>query len=167
MSSYSHCECVCHDPKSGYPPDSNCPNCGKVARPTTKAESSSKTAFEGGATRSTKRERYDLIPPEAEAAYARRLALGAELHGEGNWKHGGKDFIKATINHLKAHIVSLLSRDSTASAESDTDAIVWNAGALAYFAKRKPAEFSQALEELGEGLVELKPEPGTFAAGDR
>ena len=43
-----------------------------------------KQQFEGGATRTVKSERYDLIPPEAEAALARRFGLGAQRHGEGN-----------------------------------------------------------------------------------
>lgn len=47
------------------------------------------TRFAGGATRSQKDVRYDLIPPEAEEALARRYALGAMKHGANNWKLGG------------------------------------------------------------------------------
>lgn len=111
-----------------------------------------KSPFENGSTRSAKLERFDLIPPEAEVAAARRFGLGSTKHGEGNWKGGGVAFIKATICHLKAHVASLTQNDPASYEDSDTDAIVWNAMALCWFRERKPKEFAQALQELRDGL---------------
>jgi hypothetical protein len=121
-----------------------------------KASPPDKQQFEGGATRTVKLERYDLIPPEAEAALARRFGLGAQRHGESNWKHGGVEFIKATINHMKAHFNSILDgrgRDD-ALLQDDLDALIWGAAALCWFNERKSSELGLALLELNEGKVE-------------
>lgn len=126
-----------------------------------------KEKFEGGATRSKKLERYDLIPPEADLAMATRFGIGALVHGEGNWKSGGVEFIKAVINHLRGHLSSLLADEPPlADAEYnhpkvlfeardwDTDAITCNAAMLNWFRIHKPIEFCQALNELRQGKVE-------------
>jgi len=112
-----------------------------------------KVRYEGGASRSFQAERFDLIPGEGQIAAARRFGLGVEKHGEGNWKSGGVEFIKATLSHLQAHIASLLSTDQRAS-DSHTDAIVWAGHALAWFRVRKAREFWQAIRELRDGKVE-------------
>jgi hypothetical protein len=93
-------------------------------------------AFEGGATRSRKPERRELIPSAAIDALARRLALGAERHGEGNWKLGGPDFRKATINHLIAHCFDYLENGD--EFEANTDAIICNAAFLCWYEKQIP-----------------------------
>lgn len=109
-----------------------------------------KSAYEGGATRSEKLERFDLIPPEAEEAMARRYGLGAEKHGEGNWKQGGADFIKACINHAKAHEAHFLSHFNDSS-DNDLDAIMCNWAMLCWFRENKPNDFQEALSELRNG----------------
>ena len=90
-----------------------------------------KAVFEGGATRSAMSERYDLIPKEAMAALARRLGLGAEKHGENNWRGGGADFRKATICHLMKHLLDYMENGN--ANDANTDAIICNAAFLCHF----------------------------------
>ena len=89
-----------------------------------------KESFEGGATRSVVRERYDLIPAAALSALARRLALGAEKHGANNWKGGGPEFVTATKNHLARHLALYLDGDTS---DEHLDAIICNAAFLCHF----------------------------------
>lgn len=91
-----------------------------------------KQAFEGGSTRSEMKERYDLIPKVAIDGIARRLALGAEKHGERNWETGGQDFVRATKNHLFAHVLKYLADGE----QEDLDAIGCNYAFLAHFRAR-------------------------------
>lgn len=116
-----------------------------------------KQAYEGGATRTVMEARYDLIPPEAIQAMALRWGLGAIKHGEGNWKSGGVAFIKACFNHLQKHLQIELCEWRDDFKDDDLGAVLWGAGALKWFQINKPAEYKQALEELGQGLVEDKP----------
>ncbi len=106
-----------------------------------------KTEFEGGSTRSAKPERYDLIPPEVDECLALRYGLGAVKHGANNWKGGGAEFILSCLNHLRGHYVSLL-RNGPFHSDDDIGAMLWNAGALAWFRKHKPEEFRRALGSL-------------------
>ena len=128
-----------------------CPKYNKIASP-------AKQEFEGGSTRSAKLERFDIIPPETLIALARRYGLGVAKHGEGNWKHGGVQFIKATINHLYAHLTALLLGQEDDEGQH-SEAILWNASAINWFEQRKPQEWQQALKELQEGLVESPVRP--------
>jgi hypothetical protein len=95
-----------------------------------------KAVFEDGSTRSVLEERYDLIPKEAIDALARRLALGARNHGENNWRVGGPEFRKATINHLMKHLLNYIDNGNTDDA--NTDAIICNAAFLCYFENQDP-----------------------------
>lgn len=95
-----------------------------------------KTRFEAGASRSRMAERYELIPKEAAEALARRLTLGAERHGENNWRNGGGDFRRATINHLMKHLLDYI--ESGNENDANTDAIICNAAFLCYFEARMP-----------------------------
>lgn len=85
-----------------------------------------KQSFENGSTRSELKLRYDLLPSSAVEALVRRLTLGAELHGENNWRQGGPDFYRGTKNHLFAHVLHFLETDS----QEDLDAILCNAAFL-------------------------------------
>lgn len=89
------------------------------------------TPFEGGATRSSKEHRFDLIPRDSLEALARRLAHGADIHGEHNWKAGGVAFRRATVNHLLAHVYDYIINGN--SHDANTDAIIANAAFLSYF----------------------------------
>lgn len=103
--------------------------------------------YEGGATRSQKLERYDLIPVETLTALAFRFGLGAVKHGENNWKGGDKNFIKSCLNHLQCHYVSLVHH-GTSTDDDDIGAMLWNVGVLAWFRAYKPLEFDLALLEM-------------------
>ncbi len=63
-----------------------------------------KTVYDTGATRSgdAKGVRYDLVPPEGVEAVARAMHVGAEHHGDNNWKKGLKNSVY--INHALRHI---------------------------------------------------------------
>ncbi len=88
-----------------------------------------KKAFEGGSTRSDLTLRYDLVPKLAIDGIARRLALGAVIHGERNWESGGVEFVKATKNHMAAHLLRYLETGE----QEDLDAIGANYAFLAHF----------------------------------
>lgn len=107
-----------------------------------------KSHYEGGSTRSAKRERYDLVPVEIEEATALRFGLGAEKHGDNNWKKGGAEFIVTCFNHMRGHYTSLV-RNGPWHEDDDLGAILWNAGVLTWFRKHKPEEFKKALAMLG------------------
>ena len=107
-----------------------------MGEPSKVATGESKSIFEGGATRSAMAGRYDLIPKDAIDAIARRLALGAEKHGENNWRSGGPEFRKATIAHLMKHLLSYM--ESGNQEDANTDAIICNAAFLCYFERIDP-----------------------------
>lgn len=118
-----------------------------------------KQTFEGGATRSVKDSRLDLIPASAARAMGRRLALGAAKHGENNWRGGGEEFRKATINHLLDHIFDYAENGN--KNDKNTDAIICNAAFLCEFEERRLRAdgyyTKEALEALKKGLD--NPEP--------
>ena len=96
----------------------------------------------GGSTRTSKAERRELIPKSAIDAMARRLALGAEKHGEGNWRlslrddKGLDEFRKATLNHLLDHVFDYLENGNVNDAK--TDAIICNAAFLCEYELQSP-----------------------------
>jgi hypothetical protein len=108
----------------------------------------------GGGTRSVMEERFDLIPPEAMKALAARFALGAEKHGEGNWKHGDKQFVKALWNHLQGHIADELSWEREEETIANAGAIMWAGAAIAWYSVNKPEIYEEAMYELFHGLSE-------------
>lgn len=89
----------------------------------------SKTAFEGGATRTAQKTRFDLIPPVALEMLAERLCLGAEKHGARNWEKGGADFEAASISHLMGHLTSYMKSPNRV----DASALICNAAFLCFF----------------------------------
>ena len=95
-----------------------------------------KSKFKGGATRTKQKERFDLIPPAALEALARRLGLGADKHGARNWEKGGEDFRQATISHLQKHLADYM-RDGN-KRDGNTDAIICNAAFLCFFEESMP-----------------------------
>ena len=92
-----------------------------------------RVAYEGGATRSPMKERFDLIPHSGLQAIARRFAYGAERHGDRNWESGGAEFAETTINHLMKH-VALFSQHRR---QEDLDALLCNGVMLAEFKRRE------------------------------
>jgi len=99
-----------------------------------KSSIDSLTAYEGGATRSVKQERRELIPKSVMDALGRRLALGAAKHGINNWRKGGEEFRLATVNHMLDHIFEYLENGGS----ENTDAIVCNAAFLCEYEVREP-----------------------------
>jgi hypothetical protein len=94
------------------------------------------TSYEGGATRTPKAERRELIPKTAIDALARRLAMGAEKHGVNNWRKGGAEFRLATVNHILDHLFDYLENGNTK--EANTDAIICNAAFLCEYEAKLP-----------------------------
>jgi hypothetical protein len=94
-----------------------------------------KQKYEGGATRTAKKERLELAPAAAMKALGRRLALGAERHGESKWRGGGEEFRKATINHLLLHVFDYIENGN--ATEANTDAIICNAAFLCHFEEKR------------------------------
>jgi hypothetical protein len=90
--------------------------------------------YKGGATRSELHGRRDLIPKEAIDAIARRLELGALRHGENNWRHGGEEFRRVTINHLFKHLSDYIEHGN--QSDANTDAIICNAAFLCEYEAR-------------------------------
>lgn len=90
--------------------------------------------FEGGATRTAKPERRQLIPKSAIDALARRLDLGAKKHGVNNWRKGGVEFRMETVNHLLDHVFEYLEKGGRENA----DAIICNAAFLCEFEEKEP-----------------------------
>jgi len=68
----------------------------------------------GGAQRTERAPRYDLIPPAGLRRVAARFALGAEKHGEGNWlkslntREDARAFCYEAYNHLQEHLQKML-----------------------------------------------------------
>ena len=99
-----------------------------------KAVQDGKQAFEGQATRSTQKIRYDLLTPcfmPAIQKIAERATLGASRHGDRNWESGGPEFVAATKGHLMAHVVAYLDHGN--EGDDNLAAILWNAAVLVYF----------------------------------
>lgn len=95
-------------------------------------ESIHKALYEGGATRSEDKVDYTLLSKYAMEALGRRHTLGCKNHGRNNWRQGGEDFRRATINHLMDHLLDLI--DNGDPTGENTDAIC-NAAFLCYFHK--------------------------------
>src|SRR5437870_611111 len=60
--------------------------------------------FPGGAARTDRKPRFDLIPFEFLEAVANVLTSGAVKHGPYNWKRGQKDFFLDAWSHAFVHL---------------------------------------------------------------
>ena len=60
--------------------------------------------FSGGARRSDRKPRFDLIPFEFLEADADELTEGAAKYGEHNWKRGDAEFFLDAWNHAFVHL---------------------------------------------------------------
>jgi hypothetical protein len=60
--------------------------------------------FPGGARRSDRKPRFDLIPFEFLASVAEVLTRGARKYGPYNWKRGHKYFFLDAWNHAFVHL---------------------------------------------------------------
>lgn len=89
-----------------------------------------KAIFTSGATSSTEKPRYDLIPKTALQRLAERFGYGAKKHGDHNYKQGVNDpaFIRDRINHLIEHAVNYANGDRSTD---HLGAVLCNAAMLA------------------------------------
>jgi dATP/dGTP diphosphohydrolase len=60
--------------------------------------------FDGGAKRTDRKPRFDLIPFEFLESVAEVLTEGAVRYGPYNWKRGKKDFFVDAWNHAFVHL---------------------------------------------------------------
>ena len=60
--------------------------------------------FPGGARRSDRKPRFDLIPFEFLESVAEALTRGPAKYGPYNWKRGQKDFFLDAWNHAFVHL---------------------------------------------------------------
>src|SRR5881296_2397449 len=60
--------------------------------------------FPGGARRSDRKPRFDLIPFEFLESVAEVLTAGAVKYGPYNWKRGREDFFPDAWNHAFVHL---------------------------------------------------------------
>ncbi len=102
-------------------------------------------------------ERFDLIPAEAIAALARRMGMGARIHGENNWRGGGEEFRKATINHLMKHLLDYSEHGN--AHDENTAAIICNAAFLCHFEAAAPFQGYQPASDTDPAPPEPTPEP--------
>jgi len=88
------------------------------------------SVFSSGATSSTEKPRYDLIPTVALRRLAQRFGYGAEKHGDHNYKQGAHDaqFIRDRVNHMIEHAVNYANGDRSTD---HLGAVMCNAAMLA------------------------------------
>ncbi len=69
--------------------------------------------FPGGARRSDRKPRFDLIPFEFLESVAEVLTTGAAKYGPNNWKRGRKDFFLDAWNHAFVHLQRFKEGDTS------------------------------------------------------
>lgn len=89
-----------------------------------------KATFKSGATSSSEKPRYDLIPHVALRRLAERFGYGAKKHGDHNYKQGSADdaFIRDRKNHMIEHAVKYANGDRSTD---HLGAVMCNAAMLA------------------------------------
>ena len=117
-------QCGKHDPR------------GEMLTTEKTGEANTKYKLEGGSTRSEKAPPYHLVPPVGPRRIAWRFGLGAEKHGEGNWKksiheseQAAAAFCKEAYNHMTEHAAMSASGDII---DDHLGAIGWGVCVLAY-----------------------------------
>lgn len=100
----------------------------KLFGETTSKEDSSRV-FATGARRNSAegKGRYDLLPPEAIDALAKRFEYGAKLHGANNWRKGipNSSLFDSALRHLFQALADNTDEDHLA-------ACLWNVAVLIY-----------------------------------
>ena len=116
--------------------------------------------LKGGATRSEQAPRYDLVPSTGLRRIAQRFALGAEKHGEGNWKlsvqteEEAYSFCREAYNHMIEHANKMISGVDI-ECDDHLGAIGWAVMVFAYCEDRygKPwMKFNRGLDKDTIGL---------------
>jgi hypothetical protein len=91
--------------------------------------------LENGSSRSHRAPRYELIPKAAIDRLVKRLELGAEIHGDTNWRDGGPEYIQECKRHMMEHMLNYLEGDKS---DDNLGAILCNAAFLAHFEEHPP-----------------------------
>src|SRR5436853_840577 len=85
--------------------------------------------FPGGARRTDRKPRFDLIPFEFLESVAEVLTRGAARYGPYNWKHGEKDFFLDAWSHAFVHLQKFKegdpSEDHLAHLACNTAFMIW------------------------------------------
>lgn len=102
--------------------------------------------FDSGARSSEVQPRFDLIPYEAQVREAARMAHGASVHGENNYRVGLHDtaFQLDRLNHLIAHALKYAAGDRS---DDHLAAIRCNAGMLIWFEAHSRFANSESVED--------------------
>lgn len=93
------------------------------------ADASSPWVAPSGAKSSERQPRYDLIPATALRRVVRRFELGAEKHGEGNWRKGIGDpaWLLDRVNHAITHLYKVAEEIKAGYRDKDDNAaaVAW------------------------------------------
>ena len=90
----------------------------------------SSRVFATGARRNSSegKGRYDLLPPEAIEAIAKRFEYGAKLHGENNYQLGipNSSFFDSALRHLFQAMAGDESEDHLAASATNICMLIYN-----------------------------------------
>lgn len=108
----------------------------------TAMEGRTKHQLRGGTTRSEKAPPYHLVPAVGPRRIAHRFGLGADTHGENNWKKSIHDseesaaaFCKEAYNHMIEHAMKMnrpFMDTEAGNLDDDLGAIGWAVCVLCY-----------------------------------
>lgn len=132
-------------------------NVGTIGGGANAGSSAPKHVFGSGASSSTEKPRYDLVPLTALRRLAERFGYGARKHGDHNYRKGLFDvaFIRDRQNHMIEHAVKYAQGDRSAD---HLGAVMCNAAILA------DLEDMQAQTNCGQGSAVGMS--ALFASGD-
>lgn len=94
----------------------------------------------GGGTRSEKAPPFHIVPGDGHRRTAQRFGLGAQIHGENNWKNSIKNekdaaaWAKEAYNHMQEHMLKMASGDFPD--DDHIGAIGWGVEVLAHIEAR-------------------------------
>lgn len=102
-------------------------------------------SYDGGAKRSKKLPRYELIDPTFLHEVAEVMAEGAVKYGELNWQKGGQDFVQDIPRHMLLHVFGIMSGDTS---ENHLANLICNGMMMAKLRKKYPYQVPGAPEQL-------------------
>ena len=79
--------------------------------------------------------------------------VGAAIHGDNNWRGGGSEFRKATINHLMKHLLDYIEHGN--ANDDNTAAIICNAAFLCHFEANLPYHGREPIADIEPGSPAL------------
>lgn len=110
------------------------------------------TVFASGASSSTEKPRYDLIPLVALRRLAERFGYGARKHGDHNYKQGAHDpqFVRDRQNHMIEHAVKYANGDR---AIDHLGAVMANAAILAELERLAERPSADVVDMSGNAIT--------------